>query len=153
MVVSHDCGDPADVHYRNKRPIGERLAWQALQFSYDRYYHMTSRGASPLGAAFVDGKLTIGFNGIYDENVGLHASSGDRIIGFEVAGPDGVFYPAEARVEDRSVILTCPEVDNPTEVRYAWQPFTQANLVNKAGLPTSTFKITITKNFIPWIYD
>lgn len=151
MVVSHDCGDSLDVHYRNKRPIGERLAWQALRYSYGK--RIISQGPKPIGAAIIDGKLTIGFSGIYDDNIGMHASSGDRIIGFEVAGPDGVFHPAEARVEERMVILTCPEVEDPIEVRYAWQPFTRANLVNKAGLPTSTFKIKVTKDYIPWIYD
>ena len=151
MVVSHDYGDSLDVHPRNKRPIGERLARQMLAKSYG--YHLVSRGARPVGVGLSDEGIVVAFSGMYGENVGLHASSGDRILGFEVAGADGLFHPAEARVEGRSVILTCPEVTDPIEVRYAWQPFTRANLVNGAGLPTSTFKSKVSKRLFPWIYD
>ena len=66
-----------------------------------------------------------------------------NIADFEVAGKDGIFYSAEARIEGNSVLLTCSEVAEPAEVRYAWQPFTRANLVNGAGLPASTFKIRV----------
>ena len=34
MAVTSDLGDPTDVHYRQKRPVGERLALQALEKHY-----------------------------------------------------------------------------------------------------------------------
>ena len=151
MVVSHDCGDSLDVHYRLKQPVGERLARTALLNTYGH----KQAGESPrvLGADLYEGGVRVAFHGIHDGNKGLHAATGNRIIGFEVAGPDGIFHKAEARVEGISVLLTCPEVTEPAEVRYAWQPFTRANLVNGFGMPASTFKIKVSKRPEPWIYD
>ena len=151
MVVSHDCGDSLDVHFRVKQPVGERLARTALLNTYGH----KQAGESPrvLGADRYQGGVRVAFHGIHDGNKGLHAATGDRIIGFEVAGPDGIFHEAEARVEGISVLLTCPEVTEPAEVRYAWQPFTRANLVNGFGMPASTFKIKVSKRPEPWIYD
>ena len=151
MVVSHDCGDSLDVHYRQKKPVGERLARTALLNTYGH----NDAGESPrvLGVDLYLGGVRVAFHGIHDGNKGLHAATGDHIIGFEVAGPDGIFHEAEARVEGISVLITCPEVTEPAEVRYAWQPFTRANLVNGFGMPASTFKINVSKRPEPWIYD
>lgn len=151
MVVSHDCGDSLDVHYRLKQSVGERLARTALLNTYGH----KQAGESPrvLGADLYEGGVRVAFHGIHDGNKGLHAATGNRIIGFEVAGPDGIFHPAEARVDGLYVLLTCPAVTEPAEVRYAWQPFTRANLVNGFGLPASTFKIKVSKRPEPWIYD
>lgn len=54
------------------------------------------------------------------------------------AGEDGIFKPVEARIEGERVIIETGD-ERPYQVRYAWQPFTRANLVNKDGLPASTF--------------
>ncbi len=154
MVVSHDHGDSLDVHPRNKRPIGERLARLALHKNYD-YRKLVSQSPRPVGIDIHEGCVRIAFSGLNDANRGLHPASGDRIIGFEVAGKDGIFHPAEARVDENLllVLLTCPEVKEPVEVRYAWQPFTRANLVNGAGLPVSTFKYRVSKRKEPWVWD
>ena len=151
MVVSHDCGDSLDVHFRVKQPVGERLARTALLNTYGH----KQAGESPrvLGADRYQGGVRVAFHGIHDGNKGLHAATGDRIISFEMAGPDGIFHPAEARVDGLYVLLTCPAVTEPAEVRYAWQPFTRANLVNGFGMPASTFKIKVSKRPTPWIYD
>ncbi len=152
MVVSHDHGDSLDVHPRNKRPIGERLARLALHKNYD-YRKLVSQSPRPVGVDIHEGCVRIAFSGLNNANRGLHPASGDRIIGFEVAGKDGIFHPAEARIEEDFVLLTCPEVKEPVEVRYAWQPFTRANLVNGAGLPVSTFKYRVSKRKEPWVWD
>lgn len=144
MVVSHDHGDSLDVHPRNKRPIGERLAWKALKQDYGRKSIVADGPLYPQAVQGPNGILVRFFK----ENEGLHPSSGDKIIGFEVAGKDGIFHPAEARIEGNSVLLTCSEVAEPAEVRYAWQPFTRANLVNGAGLPASTFKIRVSRPIV-----
>lgn len=150
MVVSHDCGDSLDVHYANKRPIGERLAWVALT---DNYKFQLRESPRPVGADIYEGRVRIAFSGAKGSNEGLHPATGDKILGFEVAGEDGLFYAAEAHVAGYYVLLTCPKVTNPVIVRYAWQPFTRANLVNEANLPTSTFKIAVSKYPFPWIFD
>ncbi|MBQ9637657.1 MAG: sialate O-acetylesterase [Prevotella sp.] len=141
MVVSHDCGDSLDVHYRDKRPIGERLVRLALGNTYE--HHLNYSGPySPRAFMSRDG-VQISFFG---NQTGLHPASGDRLIGFELAGKDGIFYPAEARVlDDCHIVVNSPQVEEPAEVRYAWQPFTRANLVNEEGLPASTFKVNVVR--------
>lgn len=71
---------------------------------------------------------------------GLRTSDGKAPSCFEIAEEDGLYYPAQATIEGSKVRLTCPRLKSPRYVRYAWQPFTRANLVNKDGLPASTFR-------------
>ena len=59
---------------------------------------------------------------------------------------DGIYYPAEAQITSPNTILVrSSSVTRPRFVRYGWQPFTRANLVNEVGLPCSTFQWTIRK--------
>ena len=70
----------------------------------------------------------------------LSTSDGKPVRTFEVAGDDGLFYPAQAVVENGKIKVWSDKVKEPETVRYGWQPFTRANLVNGAGLPASTFR-------------
>jgi len=70
----------------------------------------------------------------------MKASDDQELRTFEIAGEDQVFYPAKAVVEGNQVKVWSDKVKHPKIVRYGWQPFTRANLVNGAGLPASTFR-------------
>lgn len=59
---------------------------------------------------------------------------------FEVAEIDGLYEPASAEVEGDYIKVYSDKIKNPRYVRYGWQPFTRANLVNDAELPASTFR-------------
>ena len=139
MVVSSDCGDSLDVHPRNKRPVGERLARRALSETYG--YDMLPSGPLFRNAFLINSKgdVSVGF----DFSKGLTTSNNGKLIGFELAEYDGLYYPAEAEIHGESVILRSSEVKNPKYVRYGWQPFTRANLVNADTLPASTFKAEV----------
>jgi sialate O-acetylesterase len=80
--------------------------------------------------------------GSFDHADGLRpANEGEELLTFEVAGEDRMFYPAKAVVgEDGKVKVWSKEVKHPAIVRYGWQPYTKANLVNGAGMPASTFR-------------
>ena len=58
----------------------------------------------------------------------------------EIAEQEGLYYPAQAVVENGKVKVWNDQVTHPKLVRYGWQPFTRANLVNEAGMPASTFR-------------
>lgn len=135
MAVSSDYGDSLDVHPRNKRPIGERLGRWALNDTYGQKQVMPS---GPLFKAvrFRDGAAYVEF----DYGEGLRASDGGAIRTFEVAEYDGLFEPAVAEVQGDCLKVYSPKIKNPRYVRYGWQPFTRANLVNGCGLPASTFR-------------
>lgn len=135
MAVSHDHGDSLDVHPRNKKPIGERLGYWALNRTYD---HKQVVPSGPLfrSVEFHDGAAYLSF----DYGEGLHSSDGQPLRTFEVAEIDGLFEPAIAEVEGNRLKVYSKDIKNPRYVRYGWQPFTRANLVNEAGLPASTFR-------------
>lgn len=136
MAVSSDCGDSLDVHPRDKRPIGERLARWALAKTY-------AREVSPSGPLFRRAVLGEGKGCVvvsFDYSEGLSSSDYDKVIGFELAEFEDVYYPAEAEIKGGCVYLYSSGVKNPKFVRYGWQPFTRANLINGEGLPASTFK-------------
>ena len=140
MVVSSDKGDSLDVHPRNKRPIGERLACWALAKEYQ--YSILPSGPLVESASAKDNRVTVSFK--YGE--GMHAADGQQtIFGFELAETEGIYFPATATVTNGQIELVASQVKHPHFVRYAWQPFTRANLVNKDNLPASTFKTVIKK--------
>ena len=142
MVVSSDVGDSLNVHPAAKREVGERLARAALCHTY-------GRRLTPCGPLFRtlerrDGALCVRFR--YAE--GLHGAQGASIRGFEIAGADGRYFPAEVRVmaggaAGDALLLSSPQVPLPCLVRYAWEPFPHANLVNADDLPASTFRAAL----------
>ena len=137
MVVCTDLGDSLDVHPRRKREVGERLARQVLHERYG-FSHIVPSGPLPETAVFTEGKVFVYFS--YGE--GMQGSDGTDITTFEVAGADGRFYPAKVcAIASNRLEIAAPEVADPGSVRYGWQPFTRANLVNAAGLPATTFRL------------
>lgn len=137
MAVTSDLGDSLDVHPRNKRPVGERLARRALHDIYGLESVMPA-GPEPLAAQRVGRTIAITFANADT----LMASDGGEIITFEVASADGVFRPATATVtSNNEITVSNMDTPYPRYVRYGWQPFTRANLVNGEGLPATTFSI------------
>lgn len=134
MAVSSDVGDSLDVHPTHKLEVGERLARWALCKTY-------ARKVVPSGPLFSrawrEGSTAVVE---FDYADGLTTSDGNPLRCFEVAETDGLFYPAEAEISGGKVRLSSDKVRTPHFVRYAWQPFTRANMVNADGLPASTFR-------------
>ena len=138
MAVTSDLGDPTDVHYRQKRPVGERLALQALE----KHYGHAVKADGPLAkeAARAGQDVYVDF---YPQDA-LRSADGGPIVGFEVQdAADGLFHPVAAEVSGGLVRLDCAAIRAPKAVRYAWQPYTRANLVNATGLPASTFRLPV----------
>lgn len=135
MTVCSDLGHRTDVHPTAKRPVGERLAFSALYHTY-LHHNILPSGPEMKEVTYDKKKAEITFR--YGE--GLQAADGKRIEGFEIAGKDGIYYPAIAKKSHEGIIVYCKNVKEPCAVRYGWQPFSEANLVNEAMLPCSTFK-------------
>ena len=143
MAVAIDCGEKMDIHPKAKQPVGERLALLALNQVYGQ--NLTAR--SPLLKAAMglpEGKVRVVFDH-YAE--GLKSSDGAaEIPGFELAGSDGKFQAASARIAAADTIeLECPTVSNPASVRYAWVswPEPPLTLQNSAGLPAEPFSSVV----------
>lgn len=138
LAVALDAGEANDIHPRNKQVIGRRLARWALA---DVYGLLQLRGGpEPLKAFFSD-KVTIAFAQV---GSGLAVWQGGDLGGFTLAGEDGVFHTAKARIEGKDkVVVESAEVAKPRAVRYAWQnnPVT-ANLMNQERLPAAAFELS-----------
>lgn len=141
MAVSSDMGDSLNVHPTRKQPVGERLARIALHNLYD-FSNVVPSGPAVKEASVVgDGIVRLTF----DYADGLSTADGKHPLTFEIAEEEGLYKPAEARIEGNTVVVMAEGVTHPRFVRYGWQPFTRANLINGAQLPASTFRIEITK--------
>ena len=68
----------------------------------------------------------------------------NKYIVFDVETPnvanDRISAMGITVVENGKIKVWSDKVKEPETVRYGWQPFTRANLVNGAGLPASTFR-------------
>ena len=133
MAVTIDIGNPDDVHPTDKVDVGLRLALAARALSYGEaveYSGPVSRQATPEGSAI---RIWL------DHAKGLNARGGE-VTGFEVAGRDGKYVPATAKVEGETVLVTSPSVAEPASARYGWANSPQCNLFNGEGLPASPFR-------------
>lgn len=135
VIISDKVDNLADIHPTNKKPVGDRLANLALT---EMYGHPVSGYRSPVykSVAVEKGKARISFD--YAE-VGLISFGGDPKE-FQIAGSDKKFYPAIAKIEGSTVIVSAKEVKVPVAVRYAWGNAIVSNLYNKEGLPVSIFR-------------
>ena len=136
MAVSSDVGDSLNVHPVRKKEVGERLARLALHYTYKRK-NITPCGPLPINAKLAGQEIYITFN--YSK--GLRTADGLPVRGFSVVDTEGNQMEVVARIEKDQIIISLEANHNVTDVRYAWQPYTTANLVNSDGLPASTFKM------------
>lgn len=142
MAVSSDKGHPTDVHPIDKKPVGERLAYQALRNVYGME-NVVPCGPLPVKVEGVKNSMVITF----ENGDGMRSADGEGIRTFEVASEVGMYYPAdEVRVEGNTIVVSSKSVKAPKRVRYGWQPYTTANLVNAVGLPATTFQMQINDN-------
>jgi sialate O-acetylesterase len=138
MVVTSDVGAEKDVHPGDKKTVGERFARWALRDVYGKPDTVVSgpiaNAASRKGGAVL---VSFGFGG------GLKTSDGAAATPVEVAGSDGRFVTAEAKVECDILVVSASSVLSPKAVRYGWKPYFKGNLVNGDGLPASTFLLPV----------
>lgn len=136
MAVSLDVGNATNIHPADKQTVGARLAAAALAGTYGEKVE----GTSPL---FV--QATVEESSIrawFSHSNGLKTKV-TPVGGFEVAGVDRKFVPAEARIEKvgafETVVATAASVPQPRYIRYGWSPVVTSYLYNSAGLPAGTF--------------
>lgn len=134
-VITDIGGDTADIHPKNKRDVGYRLANLALTDTYGQ----TIEGAkSPLFAAMSISRneMTLSFA---NADKGL-LQKGKEITGFFIAGADKIFYPAQARIKGNSLLVWNKDTKDPVAVRYAFSNTAVGNVFSKEGLPLAPFR-------------
>ncbi len=136
LAVITDIGEADDIHPRNKQDVGKRLALSALKIAYGR--QLVDSGPTYAKHSVEGGLLRVDF-----ENVGDGLAADGDLKGFAIAGADGKFVWAEARIEGASVVLSSPEVEAPVHARYNWANNPIGNLYNSANLPAAPFRTDV----------
>jgi sialate O-acetylesterase len=134
MAVTADVGDATDIHPTKKEPVGARLALAARAIAYGEKIEFSGPVFDTMK---VDGNRAV----LSFKNVGGGlVAQGGELKGFTVAGADGWFVNATARIEGDTVVVSAAQVSKPTAVRYGWAAVPDVNLFNRAGLPASPFQ-------------
>jgi sialate O-acetylesterase len=140
LALAIDKGEADDIHPRDKRPVGERLALQALAGHYGRAL-VASGPVFRAATATADGSsLRLSFD---HAEGGLVTVNGEAPAEFSIRGETGPWVWAEARIEGDSIVVSSPLVPRPLHVRYAWQSNPRATLYNSAGLPAVPFRTDV----------
>lgn len=134
LVVTIDLGIAKDVHYPNKKPVGQRLALAARAIAYGEKIEYS--GPIFESVKFDGAKAIVSFS---HRGGGLVARGG-KLTGFLLCGDDKKFVRADAVVDGDKVIVTSDKVAKPIAVRYAWERNPECNLANKEGLPAAPFR-------------
>ena len=140
FVTTCDVGAYNTIHPSRKKEVGQRLAFQALKHNYGQDYLFADAPVYEK-VKFEGGKAYVQFKTDFNKLAPMRAP----LTGFEIAGKNKVFYPAEARIElvgndDRTVTVWSPEVSHPVAVRYCFRNWCEGNLTNCAGVPAAPFR-------------
>jgi sialate O-acetylesterase len=135
LAVLLDLGESKDIHPKNKRDVGARLAYVALRTAFGR----DDAPAFPIytGVTWEGSKALLKFK---DAGKGLRVEGKGPLKGFAAAGEDGKFHWAKASIKGDSVVVECKEAGKIQAVRYGWADNPDCNLFGKNGLPVSPFR-------------
>ncbi len=134
MAVTIDLGEANEIHYPNKQEVGRRLALVALANQYGQTVEFS--GPQYAGMSVDAGAIRLRFT----HAQGLKAKDGGELKGFAIAGKDGNFVWAQAKIDGEAVVLSNPQVPAPIAARYDWANNPIGNLVNAAALPAVPFR-------------
>lgn len=135
IALTIDIGEENVIHPPKKKEVAERLLFNALNLTYG---YREIDYASPVfqSQELKDQGLLLKF-----KNAEKGLFSFKELDGFEIAGEDRIFYPAQAKIVNGSEILVVNEkVGNPKAVRYAWRNWVIGSLYGANLLPVSSFR-------------
>jgi len=136
LAVALDLGETDDVHPKDKKPVGRRLALAALNVVYGR--DVEASGPLPGRLSASGERLTLEFS--HAQGLELRTR---RARSFEVAGEDGVYHRAHAELDGQKLVLWTRAVNDPRAARYAYADDPAAELYNGAGLPAGPFVVKL----------
>ena len=165
MACALDLGDFNDIHPRGKKVVAERLALGAMNVAYnlieetDAFAPKLKEALCVSGENGTCGKVILTFDFVKDgfevredkkrleELRQMEEIAGEKLAedftGFEIAGEDGMYYPAEFEFDKSDcskIILSSKKVENPVNARYAWFNYGPVTIFEKNGLPLVPFR-------------
>jgi len=145
MAVTMDVGHPKNIHPPEKKPVGERLALWALARDYPSTLLSTGAKASDLvysGPQYTRSVVEGSTIRLHFKHVGggLASRDGKPLSHFTISGNDGTFIPAKAVIDGKTIVVSSEAVVTPVAVRFAFGSADIPNLMNREGLPASSFR-------------
>jgi sialate O-acetylesterase len=138
LTVNIDQGEWNDIHPQNKEEVGRRMSLAAQKVGYGEK-ELVYSGPIYKSMKKAGNKIVLSF---FHKGSGLVSKGGGELKEFAVAGADGKYVWAKARIKGNKVVVWNEKVAKPLAVRYAWADNPQgANLFNKEGLPASPFSV------------
>lgn len=138
MAVTVDLGEEKQIHFAAKPAVGFRLACQALAGAYG-FSKLPHNGPVFRRWEREENRMILTF----DFAEGGLCLKTNEMTGFEIAGADGRFVPAQAAVHPRNkkqVVVWSDEISEPAEVRYCFRNFALGTLYDAYGLPAAPFR-------------
>lgn len=126
-----------NIHPRNKKAVGQRLAWMALNKTYGKHMYMAS--GPTYKTFYVEGSEAF----VEFDNLQMGICSNYMIEGFDIAGNDHVFHRADSvwlKWQTNHVVVSSKKVAKPVAVRFCFRDFSHANLFGGAFLPAYPFR-------------
>jgi len=161
MTCSMDLGQYNDIHPKAKKQLGERMENIALAQVYGIGDVEKVTAPQFKDALIKEDKILITFDNakdgfdIREKEVELNNYKAleerqgtplpEDFTGFEIAGADGVYYPAEFALGGsndtlNTICLFSKKVPNPVFARYAWYNYGPVTVYGKNGLPLAPFR-------------
>ncbi len=158
MVTTLDVGDATDIHPKDKKPVGLRLAYTALNQTYHKNIEYKGPQFDHFKISGQQVEISFKPNTL---SGGLETRDGSAPKHFQIAGEDKTFYEADATIVGNKIIVKSHEVQKPVAVRYAFTNAPTTNLQNGKGLPAEQFRTDEWKenwvqpklDFVPIIVD
>jgi sialate O-acetylesterase len=136
MAVTTDIANLNDIHPRNKKDVGFRLALWARAGIYGES-NLCPSGPIFKSMSVERDRVRI----VFDYAAGaLISNDGQSLRWFEIAAEDRVFHKAVAEIDGETVVVSSPRVAAPKAVRFGWHQSAVPNLANRQGLPASPFR-------------
>lgn len=134
MAVTLDIATVNNIHPPFKLEVGDRLALLALNNDYGK----KSPFIGPLYKSMSLAGSTIKL--VFDNVGGGLVAKNNKLNEFEIAGKDGHYKKADAKIVNNEVLVSSPSVKEPVSVRYCWRNAAVASLFNKEGWPAWQFR-------------
>ena len=140
MTSTNDLVEPYErynIHPRNKRTVGLRLSFLALNLTYGMQ-HICCFGPRYKSMEVKGSEAWISFT-----HLGMGICRNYDLKGFEVAGEDRVFHPADnvwLHWQTNEVVISSQAVEKPVAVRYCFRDFQSGTMIGGNELPTVPFR-------------
>jgi len=132
LAVTHDIGNPYDIHPAEKQEVGRRLALAARRL----YGEAVTTGPEVVSAKRSGDSVVVAFAQVGGR---LVARGSDKVIGFQLCDAANVCRWAEGRIDGSTVVLNGAGA----KIRFAWADSPTFNLFDASGLPAGPFEIPV----------